>query len=77
MTQIEAMRNILLAAGYSRHAVETVLADARRLRDEIAMLTLSGMVAKNGGHVQEALIKVDVDVAFKYADAFMERRTKL
>lgn len=68
MTQIELMRDVLIKATFSRSAVETALADAKRLHDEVAMAALP--VYLDRGEPQEIAVRY----ALEAADSYMRQR---
>lgn len=73
--QLEAMRDILMKAGYTRTAAEQALAEPRRLRDEFAMAALHGILA--AGVTTETNDDVErqfAQVSFRFADAMLTAR---
>lgn len=68
MSQLEAMRDVLMNAGYSRTAVEAALSAPRCLRDDIVLAVLPRLVGRG------LYGDLAVDQALEIANKYMERR---
>lgn len=69
-TQLQRMRDALVAAGFPRQAAEEALQERMNIRDTLAAAALTGLLARRFYTAPST----GIDEALKYADAYLTAR---
>jgi hypothetical protein len=74
MSEVQEMRAVLMAAGYSRNAVERALQERDRIKDQIVASVLGGMIANMSATSNRNNPHIAVADALEYANAYLRIR---